>query len=229
MSGSPETIHERGRAAVLAGAEKLDVAPYPGLPRWGLSLVVRPDPDAERRLAALTAQAAEHAGPGQWPTGDRGSAHLTVCYLEPEHREVDADDAAVTRAAGALRPLATGTAPLAWNLVGVGLADRGVLALAAPVDEHPDAFRTAVLDALGDLGRAEARYRRTVWWSTLVHFAAPVADRAALVRWADELADAPLGRVTARSVDVVRYEHQASPTGPRTVPVTLASLAVAAT
>ena len=77
---------------------------------------------------------------------------------------------------------------------GLALADRGVLALAEPVDDAPDALaRAAVLRALGELGRAEADYRGSAWWATLLHFAAPVADPAGLVDWVDARASLRAG------------------------------------
>ena len=185
VTGSPETIHQRGRDAVLAGRALLDVPPVPGGTRWGLSLVARPDAAAAERLQALAAEAAALAGPGQWVTASPGSTHLTVTYLERTHREIGADDAAVRRFADVVRRLAADVPPLRWRVTGLALADRGVLALAEPVDGAADALRDRVLRELDEVGRAEAYYRSSVWWATLVHFAAPVADPAGLAAWVD--------------------------------------------
>lgn len=224
MSGAPETIHQRGRAALLDGHEGHDVPPMPGGRRWGLSLVARPDPVAAERLGAAATEVAEIAGPGQWLTGNRDSAHLTVTYLEATHREVPGtDDPGVRRYSDVVARVAAETAPLRWDVVGLALSGLGVLALARPADDGPDAFRAAVLGELGDLGRAEAHYRRSVWWATLLHFAAPVADRAGLAGWVDARVRAPLGPVVADAVDVVRYEFD----GRKVVPVTLAAAALA--
>jgi len=222
VSGSPETIHQRGRDAVLAGRALLDVPPVPGGARWGLSLVARPDVAAAERLQALAAEAAALAGPGQWVTASPGSTHLTVTYLESSHREIGADDAAVRRFADVVRRLAADVPPLRWQVTGLALADRGVLALAEPVDGAADALRAQVLRELEDVGRAEAFYRSSVWWATLVHFAAPVADPAGLAAWVDARTSLPPMPVTADGVDVVRYEYD----GARTVPVTLAAAAL---
>jgi hypothetical protein len=224
VSGLRDTIHQRGRAAVLAGRELLDVPPAPGSTRWGLSLDVRLDPVAEEHLDALATEAAALAGPGQWLTGGRGASHLTVTYLERAWREVGADDPEVRRYAALVAPLAAAAPPLRWLVTGLVLADRGVLALAEPVDGAPEAFRTAVLRELGGLGKEEAGYRGSTWWATLVHFAAPVADRAGLVNWVEARAtSATLPRkglpLTGGRVDVVRYAYD----GARTVPVALAS------
>jgi hypothetical protein len=222
VSGTPDSIHQRGRAAVLAGGALLDVPPAPGGTRWGLSLDIRLDPAAEDRLDALTAEAMALAGPGQWPTGSRGSSHLTVTYLERVWREVDADDAEVRRFARLVTPLAARTPPLRWRLTGLALADRGILALAQPVDDAPDAFRTAALSQLAELGEAEAHYRRSVWWATVLHFAAPLPDPVALVDWVDRRTSFDAVPVSAERVEVVRYAYD----GRGTVPVPLASVAL---
>jgi len=225
VTGSPDTIHQRGRDAVLAGRALLDDPPANGGTRWGLSLVARPDGTAAARLQALAAEAAALAGPGQWVTASPGSTHLTVTYLERTHREVGADDADVRRFADVVRRLAAEVPPLRWQVTGLALADRGVLALAEPVDGAADALRDRVLRELDEVGRAEAYYRSSIWWATLVHFAAPVADPAGLAAWVDARTTLPAVLavpVTADSIDVVRYEYD----GARTVPVTLAAAAL---
>jgi len=218
----PDGIHQRGRAAVLAGQELLDVPPGPGSTRWGLSLDVRLDPAVEQHLDALATEASSHAGPGQWLTGARGSSHLTVTYLERAWREVDPGDEDVRRYAALATALAAGTPPLRWRITGLSLADRGVLAIAEPVDAGPGRFRAAVLEHLGGLGAEEAGYRGSTWWATLVHFAAPVADRAALVDWVDARLSLPPVLATAERVEVVRYAYD----GVRTAPVALSAAAL---
>ena len=222
MSSGPDGIHQRGRAAVLAGRELLDVPPGPGSTRWGLSLDVRLDPAAEQHLDALATGASAPAGPGQWLTGARGSSHLTVTYLERAWREVDPGDEDVRRYAALATALAAGTPPLRWRITGLSLADRGVLAIAEPVDAGPGRFRAAVLEHLGGLGAEEAGYRGSTWWATLVHFAAPVADRAALVDWVDARLSLPPVLATAGRVEVVRYAYD----GVRTAPVALSAAAL---
>jgi hypothetical protein len=215
VSGTPDTIHQRGRDAVLAGRELLDVPPGPGSQRWGLSLDVFPDPEAGARLAALADQAAALAGPGQWLTGGTGSAHLTVTYLERTWREVVADDPEVRRHAAHLHRAAARTGPLRWQVTGLVLADRGVLAMCTPVDDAPGAFRSAILAGLGGLGAEEAGYRQAVWWSTLLHFAAPVADRAGLVDWVETQGTLPQPLLLRGDrAAVVRYAFDGQRNGP---------------
>jgi hypothetical protein len=222
VPASPDTIHQRGRDAVLGGRELLDDPPATGSTRWGLSLVARPDDGAAERLDALAVAAASLAGPGQWLTGGLGSAHLTVTYLERVHRDVGSGDPEVGRYAALVAEVAAHAAPLRWTVTGLALAERGVLALATP-GEGVDDFRAAVLGRLGGLGAEEGYYRQSVWWSTLLHFAAPVADREGLVAWVDAREALPSLPVTAQAVDVVRYAFD----GRRTVPVTLATVELA--
>ena len=217
MSGTPETIHERGRAALLEGRYVADVPPSTGTRRWALSLVVRPDAVAADTLDDLSRRATELAGPGHWRTGRRGTSHLTVCYLEDEHRDVPDDDSRVAELAQLVGEVSRETPALRWELSGVALADRGVLALAVPADGAAATFRAHLMGALGAQGDREAYYRRSVWWATLVHFAAPVVDVPGLVSWADEHRDRPLGPVQAASVDLVRYVHDGRQMVPETV------------
>ena len=97
-----------------------------------------------------------------------------------------------------------------------------MLAIAEPVDAGPGRFRAAVLEHLGGLGAEEAGYRGSTWWATLVHFAAPVADRAALVDWVDARLSLPPVLATAERVEVVRYAYD----GVRTAPVALSAAAL---
>ena len=225
VTGSPETIHQRGRDAVLAGRALLDVPPAPGATRWGLSLVARPDVAAAERLQALAAEAQRLAGPGQWVTASPGSTHLTVTYLERTHREVGADDADVRRFADVVRRLAADVPPLRWQVTGLALADRGVLALAEPRRRRrrrapgPGAARAGrgrpgrgLLPELGLVGHPRALRRS----------GRRPAGAGRLGRRPDCGADVPGDPVTADSVDVVRYEYD----GARTVPVTLAAAAL---
>ena len=102
MSAAAEEFHARGRAAVLAGQAQVDLPPSPASPRWGVSVILRPDGEAADRLDAITALAVEVAGPGHWPTGRRGSGHLTVRGLEAYREPVTAWDPVVERYATAV-------------------------------------------------------------------------------------------------------------------------------
>jgi hypothetical protein len=225
VSVRPDGIHQRGRAAVLAGQRAASTSrPGPGSTRWGLSLDVRLDPAAEQHLDALATEASAHAGPGQWLTGARGSSHLTVTYLERTWREVDADDEDVRRYAALVAALAAGTPPLRWQITGLALADRGVLAMAEPVDAAPGAVP----------GRGPRAPRRAGCRGGRLPRLDLVGDPAALRRrrWPTGAALIGLGSTPgcrcrpswprAERVEVVRYAYD----GVRTAPVALSAAAL---
>jgi len=218
VSARVETLHARGRAAVLNGETTYDVPPGPSSPRWGLSVLVRPDPAAEERLADITWQLAELAGPHQWQTGGRGTSHLTVADVEPFRAGLTPDDPLVQRCAAALAASAHGRPAARLRLTGLVLAPGGVLARGEPADDATAALRAVVLAALGDAAMIDSSYRGDTWWSTLLHFTGPVAHPAGLVDWVDGRRDLDLGELTADRLELVRYEHD----GTRTVPVALA-------
>ena len=157
------------------------------------------DRGAPSRLAgAGRARPPALAGPGQWLTGSRGSSHLTVTYLEPHRPRGRADDPAVRRYADLVAALVAGdaAAALAAHRAGAG-RPAACSRWPSRSTTRPDAFRAAILRALGGLGR-RGRLPRSIWWSTLLHFAAPVADRAALVDWVDARRREPPGPVIGR-------------------------------
>jgi hypothetical protein len=216
-----EQFHARGRAALLAGEEIYDRPPSAGSPRWGLSVILRPDPGAAERLATVTSELVAVAGDAHWPTGRLGSGHLTVRGLEPYRDPVPPDDAAVRRYAGAVARTAARAARLAFAMTGLVLMPGGVLMAAEPRDSAAADLRAVLASELGaDAVFEDETYRRGLWWSTLLHFAAPLADGAALVEWVEQRRTLDVGLFRARSLDLVRYEYD----GARTAPVALASV-----
>ena len=55
MNGAVEDFHARGRAAVLAGEEIYDQPPGTSSPRWGVSVILRPDIAVAEPLAGSAA------------------------------------------------------------------------------------------------------------------------------------------------------------------------------
>ena len=90
-------------------------------------------------------------------------------------------------------------------------------------DDAAPALRAALLAELraAGLDDYEGDYRGTVWWSSLLHLAAPLpsqAAREALVAYVEMHRQTPLGTFRAARLDLVRYRHH--PDG-RTLPDTL--------
>jgi hypothetical protein len=216
-----ESLHEQGRAALLAGQERLDTPPASGGRRWGLSVLVRPQPELAARLAAVTAEVVAVAGPGQWATGASDTAHLTLYSLEPHRPGLTLADPAAGRYAAAMARAAAATPRASFTVTGLALTPGGVIAGCAPADDAARSLRPALAAELGG-DVFEERYRGDGWWVSLVHLAAPVRDAAALVDLVERRRGEALGRLDARRLELVRYEHRDEPAGPRTVPVTLA-------
>jgi hypothetical protein len=219
VSEQHDAFHERGRRAVLAREEIWEAPPDPSSPRWGLTLVLRPDDAAAHRLAMLAAQLAAVAG-GHWQTGGIGSAHLTVRVLERYREPVPPDDPLVRRYIEVAARVVRRCPSPRFSLTGLLVALGGVLAAAEPAEPSAARLRAVVTDELGDDGRfVESSYRGDLWWSTLLHFSGPLADGAALVDWVEDRRSVDLGEFRARCLDLVRYQYD----GARTAPVTLAS------
>lgn len=221
---STDDLHDVGRTAVLAGRTRVDVPPNPARPRWGMSVIVRPDDATAERLAAVTDEAAVLAGPGHWRTGRRDSSHLTVRDLEPYREPVLPDDAGLERYAGALREAALSSRPVGFAMTGVILTPGGVAAVGTPTDGAAGELRARLAALLPEDYLAD--YRGDSWWSSLLHFTGPVLAPAELVALVDAHREAFLGTFIADEVSVVRYEHRQTPTGPLTLPVVLSSAAL---
>jgi hypothetical protein len=223
VSEQHDAFHERGRRALLAHEEIWEVPPHPGSPRWGVSLVLRPDDVAAARLARVASQLSQVAGPRHWPTGRLGSAHLTVRVLEPYRDPVPLDDPLVVRYAAAARRIGRQSRSPVFAMTGLLVALGGVLVAAEPRNEPAAGLRALVAAELGEDGHYEHdSYRSDTWWSTLLHFSEPLADGAALVAWVEDRRALDLGPFQARSLDLVRYEYDGGVTGP----VVLASVPV---
>jgi hypothetical protein len=215
VTGAADEFHARGRKAVLAGQEIYDRPPGVGSPRWGVSVILRPDRLAAERLAALTEELSVLAGRAHWPTGRLGSGHLTVRGLEAYRDPVPDDDPLLGRYATAVRQAARGLPPVAFAMTGLVLVPGGVLVVAAPADAAPNQLRAALSRELGADGDFEDdSYRQGLWWSTLLHFAEPLTDGPALVDWVEARRSLDLGTFHAQSVDLVRYEYDGTCTTP---------------
>lgn len=221
MTVTVEALHELGRQALLAGSYRRETPPQDGGRRWGVSVLVRPQPELAERLAAETAALVRLAGARQWATGAPGSVHLTVFSLEPHRPGVGLGDPVVAGYAEATARAATALPPAGFQVTGLSLTPGAVVAACVPADCAAQALRPALVDALG--GDAfEAAYRGDQWWMSLLHLAGPVADPDGLVAHVDARRAVSLGRLEARSLQLVRYQYRRLADGARVVPVVLA-------
>ncbi|MDW5323668.1 hypothetical protein [Plantactinospora sp. KLBMP9567] len=199
-----DRLFARGRDAVLAGSHYRDSPPVDG-GRWGLSVVLPPDPPCAGRLAAVAAEALAVAGPDHWPTGAPEAVHFTVRALEAHRSSVPDGDPLVARAGSALRRAAAACRPVRLALHGLTLTPSGVMVCAYPVDAAPDEFAARLAVELGDDAWFEAGFSRDIWYATLVHFTGPLRDPPALVDWVAARRGADLGDAVVGAAELLRF------------------------
>lgn len=185
-----QRLHQRERPPVEGG-------------RWPVSVVLRPDPVAARRLELTMNQAEAYAGPGHFRTGTADAVHFTVRAIEL-YRET-LDHQTVRRYTEALRRAARGVGPIALDLVGFTLAPGSVMVCAQPVDDHADRLIQRLRDELGDDAWCEAECERDIWYASILHFAADIAAPSELVDWVAQRRDLDLGRTVTKTAELVRF------------------------
>ena len=125
-----------GAAALIDGSHGTQVAPPGDGRRWGVSVVLRPDPEAAASLEALAHEAAAVAGDGHWLTGAAANSHLTCARWSGRVNEIRDDDPCVARYATALRTAVAGVRPLTFAVTGLTLTPLSVMACAVPADRR---------------------------------------------------------------------------------------------
>lgn len=226
MSVSIDVLHERGREALLHGDPVLDSPPTEGSRRWGVSVLVRPQPELAARLHGLTVELAALAGPGQWTTGAADTSHLTVYSLEPHRPGVTAEDPRVRRLADPVRRTAQAASPGTFEVTGLALTPGGVVASCVPLDDGARRLRPGLAEALGG-DVFEASYRGDQWWMSLLHLAAPVQRPVDLVDYVEDRRAQPVGRLCAERLELVRYDYREGANGRGMAPVPLLEVALA--
>lgn len=195
--------------ALLAGEHRRDEPPVDG-GRWPVSVVAVPDEQARDKMAGLMDEALVHAGPGHFETGRSDASHVTVRALEPYREAASATDEITGEWIAALDQVARTTAPVALRLTGVTLTTSSVLVQAEPVDDAPWELMRRLREALGPLAWFEDQWQeRDIWYSSILHFAAPVVDPAGLVGWAERSRKSLGHEVTLDSLTLTRFRHRA--------------------
>jgi hypothetical protein len=192
---------------VQAGRHVRDRPPVEG-GRWGASVVLRPDSTSAARLERAMVEVEGLAGPEHFRTGLAGSVHFTVRVLEPYKKAGDEDEEAAQRYAGAMSKAAEGVGGIDLDLVGLTLAPGSVMACAHPVDGSADRFAELLKDRLGDDGWREDGFKRRIWYTNILHFAADIEQPEALVEWVAQRRKLALGRVTIESAELVRFRYE---------------------
>jgi hypothetical protein len=201
-----DRLFSQGREAVLTGAHFVDVPPAAG-GRWGMSAALVPASHMADRLAHVAAELSLLAGPGHWPTGAQDAVHLTVRAIEVHRPGLSDADPLVARCAAGLVRAAARSRPVRFRLYGVTLTPSGVMACAYPVDDAADDFADRLGVELAEDGWFEAAYRRDIWYTTLLHFAAEVRDPAGLVEWVSRRRSMDLGVVELDDAELLTFRY----------------------
>jgi hypothetical protein len=216
-------LFAEGRAALLGGTHQVQFAPADGDPRWGASVILRPDPDAAQAIERVALDAAAIVGPDHWLPGAVATSHLTVrARLEAYRAVIPAGDLLVARYATALSKAAGDPPPVRFTLTGLTLTPVSVMACAAPAGPEADELADAFADQLGTVGLPDIGRPADIWYVNLVYFTGPVRDAVALVDWVAARRTAAITELRVNEIQLARW-HYASK---GMVPVPMASIMV---
>jgi hypothetical protein len=217
-----DQLFAEGAAAVAAGSHGRQEVPGAGGTRWGVSALLRPDPEPAASLEVLTREAAAVAGDGHWLTGSAATSHLTVRAMEHPRDDIRDDDPRVARYAAALGAAVVGVGPLRFDVVGLTLTPLSVMACALPVGDAPDRLSAGYAEALGPDAWLEKGFRRDIWYLNILHFAAPVRDPQALIGWVADRRALPPIPIRVTEVEIATWQF----TGTGMAPLRLAASAL---
>jgi hypothetical protein len=216
-------LFAEGRAALLAGTHHVQFAPEYGDPRWGASVILRPDPAAAQAIERVALDAAAIVGPAHWLPGAVATSHLTVrARLEPHRAVIPAGDRLAARYATALRNAAGDPPPIRFALTGLTLTPVSVMACATPEGPAADELADAFADQLRAAGLPDIGRPADIWYVNLVYFTGPVRDAATLVDWVAARRTTAITGLRVDEIQLVRWHYA----GNGMVPVPLVSIAV---
>lgn len=199
---------------VLAQRHTCDVVPTTG-GRWPLTAVFLPRRDQGRPLADVVEQLLPLAGPGHFCSGSPDALHVTVRALEHRREAIPRGDPATARYLGAIARAARRSSSLRLHVTGLTLTPTSVMAAITPADGRADRLAAVLAEELGPDAWREAGLDRSIWYATLLHFAAPVAQPADLVAFVADRRTQPLGHLDLDRLSLVRFDHTVEPDGKR--------------
>ena len=193
---------------LLAGEHRRDGPPADG-GRWPVSVVAVPGPEVRAVLAGLMDEALVHAGLGHFETGRSDASHITVRALEPYREAASPTEDVTGQWVAALDEVGRTSAPVTLRLTGVTLTVSGVMVQAEPVGEGPWELMRRLRTALGPLAWFEDQWQeRDIWYSSILHFAAPVLDPAGLVGWVERNRASLAHEVRLDALSLVRFRYR---------------------
>jgi hypothetical protein len=191
---------------VLAGEHRWDEPPVDG-GRWPVTVVAVPDTGTRDVLAALMEEALVHTGPGHFETGR--ASHFTARALEPYREAASPTDPVSGEWAAALDEVGRASAPVTLRLTGVTMSTSGIMVRAEPVGEAPWELMRRLRAALGPLAWFEDQWQeRDIWYSSVLHFAAPIVDAPGLVDWVRANRSSLTTEVVLDSLTLTRFRHR---------------------
>lgn len=196
--------------ALLAGNHHREEPPGDG-GRWPVSVVGIPDCRARDVLLGVMDEALLHAGPGHFETGRSDTSHVTVRALEPYREAAHPADPIAGAWVAALEEVGRESSPIRLRLTGVTLSVSGVMVQAEPLDDAPWELMRRLRAALGPLAWFEDQWgRRDIWYSSVLHFAAPVLDAPGLVSWVRRNRASLAHDIVLDSLTLTRFRYRAT-------------------
>ena len=175
-----------------------------------MSVVCIPDVRARDALAGVMHEALAFAGPGHFETGRSDASHFTVRALEP-YREAASPEDPITHAwVAALEEVSRESPPIRLRLTGVTLSTAGVIVQAEPVGDEPWELMRRLRAALGPLAWFEDQWQRDIWYSSVVHFAAPIRDAPGLIDWAKARRSSLAHDIVLDALTLTRFRYRAT-------------------
>lgn len=196
--------------ALLAGAHQQERRPMDG-GRWPVSVVCVPDAQTREVLARVMDEALTYAGAGHFKTGSTDASHFTVRALELYREAASPDEPIADAWCAALDEVGGGSPPIRLRLTGVTLSVSGVMVQAEPIGDEPWGRMRRLRDVLGPLAWFEEQgHQRDIWYASVLHFAAPVADARGLIAWAEKHRSWLRREIVLDSVTLTRFRYQAT-------------------
>lgn len=201
-----DELFDEAKPAILQNRHVCDVIPQEG-GRWPISAVLLPAGGQAVSLVETTERVRPLVGPGHFLSGSSRAVHITVRALEYRREHVPAGDPAVCRYLDAARRAGLRSSHVRFQITGLTLQKGGLMAALAPIDAAADRLATALGEELGEDGWHEAHFRRTIWYTTLIHFTGPIARPVDLVDFVAERRQLDLGGLAFDRLRLVKYQH----------------------
>ena len=196
-----------------------------GSTRWGVALIMRPEPAVGQRLAECISQFRPLIGE-QHIFYDASNLHTTIRVYEYYRGSVDMEDPEIRRYVEITQEVARQYAPFEIAFQGITASLRGILAQGYPLTDVITHFRRQLHDHLAEagLGHGPEQYvGRNIFHSSLCVFNGPLLHPEEAAAFVDQERTRDFGITTATTLELVRYHRTAY----TVTPVHLASITLA--